>query len=360
MRTSTPRIDFSAFYPNLVVVFGPRRVIGPLFSRESFRDDCVCLSLVDHHPLAKTINVIDLYTPLPMSFKKELLDRYVAILLEYLQWMHASATLRAMDHADKIVQIGLQSIIHIFKLTILQTQNLEIAFCYCQKGMICYLEYIEQMTQTNALHNLDNIDALLFGYNKTILELYNSKAAAFSNTNGSTAISSLLIKDSAATLDAPPNHHLADFFVHQELAKDHSDWKILLDYLSKWTNILLWTEKKDLNMEDRVHLVTEYFKKYALLFQSDNMDLLKVLEIAQQKIRMSNQEYLGMLEEFYTHWKKIQKRKQLPHALAILDKCLYIMTTYPDKTWADIAQEEGSRNPYDILKFCVTATATSA
>ena len=286
-----------------------------------------------------------------MSFKKDLLDKYISILLEYLQLVNASATLKSMDHSEKIIQIGLQSILHIFKLSILHTQNVEIAFCYCQKGMFCYLEYIEQMTNTNTMHNLDNIDALLFGYNKTIMELYNSKAAALGRNNGSTSISSLLVKHN----DTPANNHLADFFINNESTKQEdatsSEWKIILEYLSKWTKILLWFERTELNYEDRIHLVTQYLKKYALLFTEKSTDMLQVLEIAQHKIRMSNDEYLGILEEYYTNWKKIQKRNNLPSPESISDKCLYITASYTGKTLSEISAEEGNRNLYEIIKF---------
>jgi hypothetical protein len=207
------------------------------------------------------------------------------------------------------------------------------------------------MTNTNTMHNLDNIDALLFGYNKTIMELYNSKAAALGTHNGSTSISSLLVEHN----DPPANNHLAEFFINNESTKHEpagtSEWKIILEQLSKWTKILLWFERTELMHEHRIHLVTQYLKKYALLFRENNTDMLQVLEIAQHKIRMSNDEYLGILEEYYTNWKKIQKRNNLPSAESIGDKCLYITAAYTGKSLSEISAEEGTRNVYDIFKF---------
>lgn len=296
-----------------------------------------------------------MYIVQSMSFKKELLDKYVLLLIEYLQLVDASDTLKTMDRPDKIILIGLQSLIHIFKLSILHTQNVEIAFCYCQKGMFCYLEYMEQMTKTNSMHNLENIDAVLFEYNKTLMELYNSKAAAMDGMNGSTSISSLTIKDSWV-LDAPPNNHLADFFAHKNTdsksGTDHDmEWKVVTDHLSQWTKLLLWFERTDFATTDRIQLATEYLKKYAILFTKDNIYLLQVLETIQQKTRLSKENYLGILDEYYAHWKKLQKQKNLPTCETVRDKCIYLMATHPHHTLDEIASEEGYRHVYDVVKF---------
>ena len=284
-----------------------------------------------------------------------MLDKFVAILIEYLHLIESSDTLPTMDYTDKIVQIGLQSLIHIFKLSILHTQNVEIAFCYCQKGMFCYLEYIEQMTKTNTMHNLENIDAVLFEYNKTLMELYNSKAAAIDGMNGSTSISSLTAKDSDVVLDAPPNNHLADFFVHRNADSKQtqvhsSEWKEVTDHLSRWTKILLWFERTDLTSVNRIHLATEYLKKYALLFTNENICMLQVIEVLQQKTRMSKDQYLGILEEYYLHWKKIQKQNNLPTAEMVRDKCVYLMALHTNHTLEEIASEEGYRHLFDVVK----------
>jgi len=60
----------------------------------------------------------------------------------------------------------MRMVFHIFQLNLIYTKNID--YDLCLKSIYYYLEYLEQMKKTNALHCLNYLDALQFVYNKTI------------------------------------------------------------------------------------------------------------------------------------------------------------------------------------------------
>ncbi len=286
-----------------------------------------------------------------INVKSDLIDKYISVIIEYLNAMNSSEIVQEIEKKDFIIDCGLQSIIHIFKLTYLTTHNSDICVCYSQKGMYCYLEYIEQMIKTNAFIHLNNMDAIVFEYNRTLMEMYNSKAAAGGGMEGSTTISSLA--NDGGERESPSNAHLTMFFASDENIQEEimEELKVVLENLSKWTRILLWKNKNGMKHEENMKCINEYFKKYATLFNAETIDLLNLLETVQSKLNLSFEDYLKVLDEYYLQWKKISKQKKGVQREDIDSKCLEIIVDYSGKTLADIREEVGEKHLYDFLKL---------
>jgi hypothetical protein len=61
-----------------------------------------------------------------------------------------------METQSRVLEIGLSAISHIYKLAFFLSKNVATAVCHCQKGMYCYLEYIEQMNKNYKLSHTEN------------------------------------------------------------------------------------------------------------------------------------------------------------------------------------------------------------
>ena len=98
----------------------------------------------------------------------EYINNYLDIVLEYLGKMKASAFIKSQPNIGFLVYAGFKAITNIFQIHFINTNDLEGSFYSSQKAYILYLEYLEQMHQTNMSHDLNHTDAIHFVYNKTV------------------------------------------------------------------------------------------------------------------------------------------------------------------------------------------------
>lgn len=110
-----------------------------------------------------------------MDVSELIVCKYTELLTEYLQHMNRSDFLRTLPNATYIVCIGINSLLHIFKILFHRTYNIETTYYHCQKASYCYLEYIEQMNKTFSLHNLNNQDAVMFIYKNSLTDMPNKQ-----------------------------------------------------------------------------------------------------------------------------------------------------------------------------------------
>ena len=104
------------------------------------------------------------------QFKQKILSMFVLVVCEYLQMIEHSVFMSNLDNRLFFSAIGMRMLFHIFQMNLIYTKNIDIILC--QKSLYYYLEYLEQMKKTNALHCLNYLDAIQFVYNKTITKNY--------------------------------------------------------------------------------------------------------------------------------------------------------------------------------------------
>lgn len=256
-----------------------------------------------------------------------IIDKYVVLVYEYLHIMNTSDILKSLDHLPLILQIGLSSITHIYKIAFLLSRNVATSVCHCQKGMYCYLEYIEQMHKTNMMHTLDNVDAVAFIYEKTVAEIY--------GVSGSTPFANII---SIAEMNCAQGN-------------DMIRCSKALDLLSKMIHVMLWLDNASITNADRMELVETRLHLICTLFVEYSLDPLLVwIESIQEKLApFSKQEYFDLLDSLVKHVKRAVKSQQVPTKSAINDACLFIHAYYHDKPMEQIAEEEGWKKPMDDL-----------
>jgi hypothetical protein len=282
----------------------------------------------------------------------EIIEKYVLLLMEYIHLIHSSEIIKQLDNAPVVFQIGVNAVIHIFKMSFLLSKNTELAGCYTQKGMYCYLEYIEQMNRTNTLHNLENTDAIMFVYDKTLSDLY----APFVGSGGQQQNSFINILSLNRT--------------HTE----ETAWKSILEHFAYITKTILWFGNKDISHLQRIDLTHEYLEKYLVLYlenpgsvpasgafpmcNTPTLELLKYISVIQEKIGMSYAEYVDFLDAFYKTHRRIlkQKQKRSPTISAVRAKSLDISVflrgnSYREIVASEYGKSEGWKTTVDFVKW---------
>jgi hypothetical protein len=275
-----------------------------------------------------------------MSSQKALIDKYILVLLEYIHLIDTSEIIRGLDNSTTVFQIGLHAIAHIYKLTYYITKNVETAGCYTQKGIYCYLEYIEQMNRTNSLHNLNNMDAVLFVYDKTLAEIYTPTGKRTNTSNEQNMFTNIV------SLNHPET-------------REHN-WKVILENLSNITQTVLWIDNLEITYLERLNLTHEYLPKfiniYAELPDSLTIDIIKYLSLIQDKLRFTTPEYVEFLDVFYKTYKKMAKHTHTTCTLSPDDKCLCITVNLAGKTMTEVlsseyGKQEGWKTSADFIKW---------
>lgn len=276
-----------------------------------------------------------------MSSQKALIDKYILVLLEYIHLIDTSEIIRGLDNSTTVFKIGLHAIAHIYKLTYYITKNVETAGCYTQKGVYCYLEYIEQMNRTNTLHNLNNMDAVLFVYDKTLAEIYTPVGKRTNTSHEQNMFTNIV------SLNEPET-------------REHN-WKVILENLSNITQTILWIDNTDILLLERLTLTHEYLPKYLNIYAevsgSATLEIIKHISFIQNKLRFTMPEYVDFLEVFYKTYKKIAKQTQNTSSMHNTDhKCLCITVNLSGKTMTEViaseyGKQEGWKTTTDFIKW---------
>ena len=264
------------------------------------------------------------------AIKNELIDKYTILVYEYLHIMSTSDVVKTIENQTKVIETGLTAVTHIYKLGFCISKNVATSLCHSQKGMYCYLEYIEQMNKSNMLHNLDNVDAVVFIYDKTLSEIYGS------SSNGST-------------------NTFTNILSMSESGKAHG-YDVLrcnkaLDLLSQMSATLVWFEHSLLTMADRMEIVEMYLHPLSNLFIDYSLDVLfPFIESVQEKIKdVSKSEYIDFIASFIKYIKRAIKQKQIPTKDTVNECCLLIHAHFNGKSIKQVGDEYGWKVPTDDL-----------
>jgi len=218
--------------------------------------------------------------------EKKIVNAYYNLINEYLSLINQSTIIKSTNHHNFLTYIGLNSILYIFKIILMNTNDLEKALLNAQKGYFYYLEYIEQIKNSNILHNLNNIDAIKFIYNKTLNPIF---------------------KPEPERQDVNEVIQVEEFKVLPKNL-DFSEYK---NY-EKRINILLNWENHDFLLENRIEISKKFLLNY-LSIENIHSYLFDYLEIIIEKTKMDYEKYSTFLGEFYKLVSKLIKQKKMPN-----------------------------------------------
>jgi hypothetical protein len=277
-----------------------------------------------------------------MKIQAELIEKYILLLMEYIHLVNSSEIIPQLENTTSVFQIGVNALAHIYKITFLITKNVESAGCYTQKGIYCYLEYIEQMNRTNSLHNLDNMDAILFVYDKTLTDVYAPNGITTNSSHQQNMFSNILSMNHPHTED--------------------SHWKMMLENLCSFTKTILWIDRKDITYLQRIDLAHEHLQKWLILaFDNTNirestLEIMKYIPVIQEKCPMTYPEYILLLETMFKSYKKAMKQSKIPDESVVREKCMVVIVYFSGKTFSemvdsDYGKSEGWKTIVDVIKW---------
>jgi len=211
------------------------------------------------------INVPKTTKPVGRGIKSQqtiIIEKYITTIEEYFHLINESSILKDNAH---ILFVGLNAIQRVFEYVLIKTQSVEKAYYYSQRSYYYYLEYMEQIYQSNLSQNLNHTDAMFFVYKKTIIEMHDGEQNASSNT-----MSNIM------TLNE--QNQIIDEKAGQELFLQ----------LNKMLNTLFFWGNHGITCEDRLTLCNNYLLFY-LLNVKYTYPLNAYIDILHQRI--SNMEF---------------------------------------------------------------------
>ena len=243
--------------------------------------------------------------------KTHIMKTFTNTVIEYLHLIDKSGIIQNVNNSKYVIYIGLNTMIHVFKIILLTTKNIDIAYYYSQKSYYCYLEYIEQIHKTNMTHNLNNSDAVMFVYNKTILDVYNN--------NESSLISNIM------NLNMDNENVIINNYELEEI----------LENILQITKIILYWENSAFTVKDVIVLTNNYLLKYLLISTSDIIPIYKYIEVLQDKLQIiSFDKYNQLLTSILKKIKIIIKSNHYPSNNDINENIIQLfIINYTNTLW---------------------------
>ena len=208
-----------------------------------------------------------------------IINKFQNIVVEYFHSFQSASLETSLDvseyHFKKIIMDGLSTVIHIFKICLQLTKNVDSAEHYAQKGICYFVECIDQMNHHCILQNQYS-DAFQLCYSKTIGEIYTGNRGG----NGYTPINSLVSAD--------------------------VDECSILKSLTHLTKTLIWYENTNMDIDEYMEVIFYHLKKYAYVGNTNSStnigidDICSYIETVQKVCgpSMEYTKYIEFLEEY--------------------------------------------------------------
>lgn len=249
------------------------------------------------------------------------IDKYFLLIFEYFHIMQSSTYVESLGNPN-IIQVGWNATSHIYKIALINLKNTDEAFQKAQKGMYCFLEYIEQLSK-QMLFSIEPLEATVFVYDKVLAPISNSTTPI----NTINAIGSADMPKQVKTIES-------------------------LDYLTK---IMVFESFQEFTLTERIRLIEESFYKFANMFLGDTSmefdSLFKYLEMSKQIMmehkRINLEEWSVFLQAFYRNTKRAIKQKTVPTDKHVDEKCLALKMGVTFSNPGAICREETE----EIAKF---------
>jgi hypothetical protein len=115
---------------------------------------------------------------------KDVKDKYAILISEFLLCTVENIIVQNEKYFMFVLQRGLETIKHCFKMIYMYTRNLDLTIYHCKKAFCYYVEFIGQIGDDNHTYlQLNSKDATLFVYKKTIFEIDNDYRKKFEMTD---------------------------------------------------------------------------------------------------------------------------------------------------------------------------------
>lgn len=202
--------------------------------------------------------------------KNKYTEKYLCTIFEYIENIENSEFINTLENKIFFIEIGFRAITNVFQINYIISKDIDTAYYSSKQAYLYYLEYLEQMNGTNMCHDLNHTDAILFIYNKSIINYSSNK-----NINTSSLSS--------------------DF-----------EFEKINTKISKFINILLWWNNTTICRHFILkEFSIKYINNFLLSIENEKIfeNIILYLEIAQKK-DMTSDQYSEFLKETYNRIKK--------------------------------------------------------
>lgn len=204
----------------------------------------------------------------------KVIETYTSILKEFLTLINESKHCESPNNLTITMYIGLNTIHRVFEYILIKTKNIEKVCYYSKKTYYYYLEYMEQVYSSNLYKNLNQMDAILFVYKKTIFDLYDDE-----NEDTFGTMTNIIAS----------NGEIMNF--------DDNNIQESLKKISKIMNILFYWENAEFTFYERKELCN--YLDFLIKKCISATQITYFLEILQKKISIKYPEYLLLLKEIF-------------------------------------------------------------
>ena len=181
------------------------------------------------------------------------LNTFSTILSQYFTAIKTSDVFDKIENKNDIIYSGFNTLLNVFNYAIKGLDKIDEALLYMQQAQYFYVEYIEQIYNTNLTYALNQNDAVIFTYKKTIFDLYSNSS-------------------NIQQLDS--NEHI---FV-------------------KTAKTLMFWENSDFTMEDHEYICNYYIPKYLKYDLKLVSNVNNCLSLLKQNFKFTYNEYIELLE----------------------------------------------------------------
>lgn len=180
------------------------------------------------------------------------------------------------------LHLGVQTMIRVFEYSLYQTKSLEKSYIYLKTGETYFLEYLEQMSNSAYIENVNLNEIILFVYKKTIFNIKNTE-------NNENIINNMMT--------------LSDTY----LVFDEDELNNIFNEIRKCVNVLFFWKNKKINNNQRLEINQKYF--HSFFYYENREDMLKMLEYIQYYFEYEYNDYKNLLKEFVD----INKKNKMKH-----------------------------------------------
>ncbi len=180
------------------------------------------------------------------------------------------------------LHLGVQTMIRVFEYSLYQTKSLEKSYIYLKTGETYFLEYLEQMSNSGYIEDVNLNEIILFVYKKTIFNIKNKE-------NNENIINNMMT--------------LSDTY----LVFDEDELNNIFNEIRKCVNVLFFWKNKKINNNQRVEINQKFF--HSFFYYENKEDMLKMLEYIQYHFEYEYNDYKNLLKEFVD----INKKNKMKH-----------------------------------------------
>lgn len=208
----------------------------------------------------------------PKTNKQQIIEKYCLIINEFIDQIKSSEIILKSPQSVLSLSVGLNSIHRVFEYTLLKTKQIDTAYYTAQQSYYYFLEYIEQIHNSQLMNNLNHKDAVMFVYKKAIFDVHDGNI-----TDKSTPLTNIMSLSSTINIS-------------------DKEWRTLFIRISKFTNAILCWRNYLYDFSFRIDICKRFLQNY--LLNIERLDFTTYyLDYMHQNIPIDKEKYIEILDE---------------------------------------------------------------